>query len=330
MLTMTKQGLYCPGGDFYIDPKGAVDHAIITHAHSDHARRGSKKYYCTHSGVDLLKVRLGKNISIFSVPYGEKFRMKEVEVSFHPAGHILGSSQIRLESYGEVWVVSGDYKRDLDHTCEPFETVSCDVFVTEATFGTPAFVWDKSANFGEAIFEWWNNNIKKGFNSVLFAYSLGKAQRILGALHALTKQAVHCHPATEALNRCYRAQNIKLAPTICLDTIPKNEVLTDALILVPLSYLKTAAASVIGKRYKTAFASGWMVRQSNQYHAGFVMSDHADWDDLLLTVEQTTAKKVYVQHRGSGALVRELRSRGIMAYSDAALFNKNPNQLFLF
>lgn len=329
MLILTEQGLYCAAGNFYIDPKQAVENAIITHAHSDHARRGSKHYYCTTSGADLLKVRLGKNITLQTYAYGEKFFLNDVAISFHPAGHILGSAQVRIEYLGQVWVVSGDYKRDKDPTCEPFESVACDVFVTEATFGTPAFQWNKNSNFAEAIHTWWNNNAKKNYNSLIFAYSLGKAQRILGELAERAQQPIYCHPAIEALNECYRNQQIKLAPTICLSQLPENKILENALIVSPSSILKTEFSKLLGKRYKTAFASGWVAGNAQYRRGGFVMSDHADWPDLLQTIEQTGAKRVYVQHR-SGALVRELKRKGIKAYGEKALVPKNPAQFCMF
>ena len=312
---------------FYIDPQRKVDHAVITHAHSDHARKGSQQYYCTTSGADLLRARLGAHISLLTFDYREKFQIGNVEVSFYPAGHILGSSQVRIEYNNEVWVISGDYKREPDATCEPFESVSCDVFISEATFGTPSFSWDKTANFGLEISDWWVQNQSIGSNSILFAYSLGKAQRILGALEPYAKKPIYCHPETEKLNICYRKQGIPLAPTICLSTLSADHVFSDDLILGPSAILNSDLK--FGK-YKTAFASGWMKQKSNRFDAGFVMSDHADWNDLLLTIKQSRAKKVFVQHRGRGALVRKLKMLGIEAHPDTALFPQFPNQLTLF
>lgn len=330
MLIMTSNGLFCPAGDFYIDPRGAVDHAIITHAHSDHARRGSKQYYCASPGTGLLKARLGKNIAVSPFPYGEKFLLHDVVVSFHPAGHILGSAQIRLEQYGQVWVVSGDYKLDPDPTCEPLETVKCDVFITEATFGTPAYAWNKTADFGQQIFNWWQQNKTNGFNSVIYAYSLGKVQRILGLLRDLTNQPVYCHPAAEKLNVCYRNEGINLTPTVCLSTIADTEILHGELLLVPPAFFKTGQQKILGNRFKTAFASGWMAKSHYRFDNGFVLSDHADWNDLLDTITRSHAQRVYVQHRGNGALVRELKARKIKAFPDTALLPKNPDQLLLF
>ena len=329
MLIMTTKGLYCPRGNFYIDPKGSVEHAVVTHAHSDHARKGSKHYYCAASGAALLKVRLGEFISVKAIPYREKFNIKDVVISFHPAGHILGSSQVRIEFNSEVWVVSGDYKRDLDPTCEPFETVLCDVFITEATFGTPAYSWKKEINFGGEIFNWWNKNSRAGFNSVLFAYSLGKAQRILGYLRPYTEIPIVCQSGTEMLTACYRKEGIELSPTISIEQLELTSIRQENLFLVSPSFLSTKQADVLGKKYRTAFASGWMARNNYRYDAGFVISDHADWDDLLRTIAESKARQVYVQHRGNGALVKELKSWGISASSDLALFPKHPHQLAL-
>jgi putative mRNA 3-end processing factor len=327
---MTEKGLFCPAGNFYIDPKGAVENAVITHAHSDHARRGSKHYYCTDSGTSLLKTRLGKKITVTSFPYGVTFSLGLVEISFHPAGHILGSAQVRIQFSNEVWVVSGDYKRDPDPTCAAFEPVKCDVFVSEATFGTPAFAWNKSANVGKQIMDWWSQNAANEMNSVLFAYSLGKAQRILGLLAPLTKDIIYCDQATTQLNDCYRSQQISLAPTICISTLTQHEPIVGKLFIVPPSFLQSKQACILGQRYKTAFASGWMMRRSNRFDQGFLLSDHADWQDLVSTILETGAQRVYVQHRGKGALVRHLKKLGVQAYSDADLYPKNPAQMVMF
>lgn len=338
MLSLTQKGLFCQAGNFHIDPSGAVDHAVITHAHSDHARRGAKVYYSVKSGVALLKTRLGKNITVKGFEYGEIFEINGIRLSFHSAGHILGSAQVRMESRGangvEVWVASGDYKRDADPTCEPFEVVPCDVFVTEATFGTPGYTWAKGADLGREIWEWWQANSEKGVNSVLFAYSLGKAQRVLGVLEPYASKPVYCHPAATALNDCYRAEGIKLAPTRCLSTVRSQNPLSGELFLVPQAFLKGDQAKLLGSRFETAFASGWMAKGSRGFHQGydrgFVMSDHADWSDLVRTILETKAKRVYVQHRGNGALVKHLRTLGIHAFPETELTPKDPDQLRFF
>ena len=333
MLVLTRKGLYCPAGNFYIDPSAKVDNAVITHAHSDHARRGSVLYYSTKSGESLLRARLGKNIQVRNFNYQEKFSIGPVSLSFHPAGHILGSAQVRMEYNGDVWVASGDYKRDPDPTCEPFETVTCDTFVTEATFGTPAYTWNKDADIGAEIFEWWNENAKRGINSVLFAYSLGKAQRVLGLLEPFAQRPVLCHSAATPLTDCYRAQGVQLAPTRCLSLIEKNEKFSGELFLLPQTFLKSDQAQIL-REYKTAFASGWMATENrpgySRYDKGFLLSDHADWNDLVRTVRETGAKNVYVQHRGQGALVKHLNNLDIKAFPDTALEREIADQLELF
>jgi putative mRNA 3-end processing factor len=317
LITWTPKGLYCAAGDFYIDPHRAVDVAVITHAHSDHARKGSKHYYCEHSGANLLRCRLGDKIKVTSVPYRESFQVGKVKVSFHSAGHILGSAQVRVEYGAEVWVASGDYKRDPDPSCEPFEIVPCDNFITEATFGTPKFTWEKNLEHGRMIHDWWMSNAKEGRNSILFGYSLGKAQRILAELAPFTQTPVLIHETIEKLTDCYRLEGRVLAPTRLLkEKLLHQSMLKGELILAPPSILTESWIEKVGS-FQTAFASGLMKGGGygrNRFDKGFVMSDHADWNDLNQTIKETGAKKVFVQHR-DGALVRHLKSLGMEAYS---------------
>jgi putative mRNA 3-end processing factor len=326
LITWTDKGLYCAEGDFYIDPHRPVDVAVITHSHSDHARRGSKRYICVDSGAELLKTRIGKNITINSYSYRQRFEIGKVLVSFHSAGHILGSAQVRVEYQGEVWVVSGDYKRDADPSCDPFEIVPCDTFITEATFGTPKFIWEKNLPHGEMIHDWWATNEKMGCNSILFGYSLGKAQRILAELYSLAHKPVLIHSSIHELTECYRRQNKMLAKTRTLDEKLKelifDQMLEGELILAPPSILSNGWVDKIGK-YRTAFASGWMQGGGRRgYDQGFVISDHADWNDLNQTIKESQAKKVYVQHR-DGFLVRHLRKLGIEAWPVEKLHIEN-------
>lgn len=320
LISWTDKGLYCEAGDFYIDPHRSVDVAVITHAHSDHARKGSKLYVCVKSGEELLRTRLGKKISVRTHNYGEAFEMGDVKVSFHSAGHILGSAQVRVQRGNEVWVASGDYKRDRDPSCDPFETVKCDTFITEATFGTPKFVWEKNLEHGRLIHEWWKSDETK--NCVLFGYSLGKAQRILAELAPLAHRPVLIHESIHELTECYRREGRELAPTELLSQrIKSSAALRGELILAPPSILMESWADRLGN-YETAFASGWMRGGRgfgrSRYDRGFVMSDHADWNDLNQTIEETGAKRVFVQHR-DGVLIRHLRSKGIEAHSVEAL-----------
>jgi putative mRNA 3-end processing factor len=340
LISWTEKGLYCAEGDFYIDPHRAVKTAVVTHAHSDHARRGCERYICVSSSVGLLKSRLSQKIQVQGIPYREVFKLGEVSVSFHSAGHILGSAQVRVQSgpkgSGEVWVASGDYKRDPDPSCEPFESVQCDTFITEATFGTPKYTWPKDRDHGRDIHAWWKRNAALGMNSVLFGYSLGKAQRILAELAPHAHQPVIIHETIEELTNCYRAEGRVLAPTLELNHYKPGTVLQGELILAPPSVLKTGVVDRLG-RYQTAFASGWMQQGSGSpgsgvaswgrdYDYGFVMSDHADWNDLNRTIEETKAKRVFVQHR-DGALIQHLRRRGIDAYSSDMLELKNYQRI---
>jgi putative mRNA 3-end processing factor len=319
LVEWTNQGLFCSLGQFYIDPHRAVENAVITHAHSDHARRGSQHYWCTASGVGLLKARIGKKIRVQGIPYRERFRIGDVEVSFHSAGHILGSAQIRIQHGSEVWVVSGDYKREPDPSCEPFEVVPCDTFITEATFGTPKYIWDKTRNHGRDIFDWWEKNATEGKNSILFGYSLGKSQRILAELEPYAKRPILIHSAMLELTQCYRDEGRKLAPTSELEISLFRQSLEGELILAPPSILERMNVEILGE-YETAFASGWMVGSApplqtfgRAYNHGFVLSDHADWNDLNQTIEDTRAKEIFVLHR-NGALIRHLRKKGLRAY----------------
>jgi putative mRNA 3-end processing factor len=321
LIAWTEKGLYCEAGGFYIDPHRAVDVAVVTHAHSDHARRGSKHYITVDSGVGLLRARIGKKISVEPRKYGERFRLGEVTVSFHSAGHILGSAQVRVQHGSEVWVASGDYKRDPDPSCEPFESVRCDTFITEATFGTPKYTWRKGARHGEDLAQWWGENADADRNAIVFGYSLGKGQRILAELAPYARRPVLIHSAMVELTECYRAEGRRLADTRPLEEAiaeaeAANTMLNGELILAPPSVLTESWAGRLGD-YRTAFASGWMQTGGwgrGKYDHGFVMSDHADWNDLNQTIRESCATRVFVQHR-DGALVRHLRSMGIEAHS---------------
>jgi putative mRNA 3-end processing factor len=272
--------------------------------------------------VGLLKARLGSKINAQALTYGEKIRVGDVWVSLHSAGHILGSAQVRIQRGREVWVASGDYKRDRDPSCAPFESVACDTFITEATFGTPKFTWPKNQAHGSMIAAWWRKNAENGLNSVLFGYSLGKAQRILAELLAHAPRPVLIHESISVLTDCYRREGVALAETVDLQSAVRHGVIEGALLLTPPAALREDWATLLGE-YRTAFASGWMqgcgansgkgFSRPWSYDHGFVMSDHADWDDLNQTIMETGASQIFVQHR-SGALVRHLKRKGLEAY----------------
>jgi putative mRNA 3-end processing factor len=306
-------GLHCPAGGFHIDPWGEADTAVITHVHGAHLRLGSRRYFCAAPSLPFLKKRLGPVAEAVAVPYGEPFRLGDVTASFHPAGHVLGSAQIRLESGGEVWVVSGDYKRAPDPTCAPFEVVPCDVFVTEATFALPIYRWDEPGRVVEGILAWWDANRAAGMASVLFCYAMGKAQRILGELARLTDRTVRVHGAVENLTALYREAGVPLLPTRPVGESARGESFAGELVLAPPG----AGGSTWMRRFKdreTAFASGWMrvrgTRRRKGFDRGFALSDHADWPSLLRTIEETGARRILVTHGYADELSGYLRERG--------------------
>jgi putative mRNA 3-end processing factor len=314
VLQMTPRGLYCAAGDLYIDPTKAVPRAIITHAHSDHARPGHGRYLCSATTLPLLHARLGHNIRARGVPFGEVQELLDARVSLHPAGHILGSSQVRVEVAGEVWVASGDYKRDPDPSCEPFEPVPCDTFITEATFALPIYVWPQQDTIGEQILAWWDHNRAQGRPSLIACYALGKAQRILASLAPLTDRFAVVHSAIEPLNALYREAGIRLLPTRKLSDLGRRPDLTGALILAPPNAIDEDKLARLGDPVVAA-ASGWLrvraLARQRSMGQGFVLSDHADWPGLLRTIEQTGARRVLVTHGDSAVLVRTLRARGL-------------------
>jgi putative mRNA 3-end processing factor len=316
LVELRPEGLYCPAGDFHIDPWRPVPRAVITHAHGDHAREGSGVYHCQRDGAPLLACRLGAEAPLAPHAYGEAFTLGGARVSLHPAGHILGSAQVRIEAGGETWVVSGDYKRDPDPTCPPFEPQRCDVFITEATFGFPVYRWPDTAHVAADIIEWWDECRAQGRPAVLYCYALGKAQRLLAELAKLTDRRVLLHGALARLVQIYRDAGAAMLPTETVSEQTKAADFAGELILAPPS----AGGSPWMRRFRnasTGFASGWMQVRGNRrrrgYDRGFVVSDHADWPGLLRTVEETGARRVLATHGNSEPLVQTLRERGIDA-----------------
>jgi putative mRNA 3-end processing factor len=330
LIQVTPQGLYCPQGDFYVDPWGKVERAVVTHGHSDHARLGSQQYVCSTASVPILRHRLPQAEDIRPLAFGETLQLGGATVSLHPAGHILGSAQVRIAAEGEVWVVTGDYKRCADPTCEPFEVVPCDALITEATFGAPVYQWQPGAETVGEIFQWWMDNRRLGVTSLLFCYALGKAQRVLAELQRFTDEEVYTHGAVEAITAIYREQGVAMLPTRATTDLPKNHSYTGALIIAPPS----AHRSVWMKRFKnisTGFASGWMQvrghRRRRGYQRGFVLSDHADWPGLLRTVRETGAKHIYVTHGYKDLLARYLCHEGLAAQSLDTLFTGDETEV---
>jgi putative mRNA 3-end processing factor len=315
MVVARKEGLYCVPGDFYIDPWRPVARAVITHAHADHARVGHGHYLASAAGERVLRARLG-DIHLDTLEYGERITHNGVTISLHPAGHVLGSAQVRLECGGEVWVASGDYKVEPDATCAAFEPVRCHTFITESTFGLPIYRWQPQAEVYGEINDWWRANAEEGRASVLFGYSFGKAQRILSGLDP-TIGPIFCHGAVEPLNRAYRESGVALPETLLVSEAGKDKsAFRDALVLAPPS----AAGSTWMRRfgdYSDGFASGWMqlrgARRRRAVDRGFVLSDHADWPGLMSAIAATQAQRVIVTHGQVGVLVRWLTQNGLEA-----------------
>jgi putative mRNA 3-end processing factor len=315
MVVATAEGLYCPAGDFYIDPWRPVRRAIITHAHGDHLRPGCTEYMTSTDGAALAARRLPPGAVVNALAYGDSFDLGATKVSLHPAGHILGSSQVRIENQGEVWVVSGDYKRDPDPTCAPFEALTCDVFISEATFALPAYRWSSASGVAAEIHAWWQENRAHGVASVLFAYALGKAQRVLAELMSFTAETVYLHGAVASVTDTYRSQGIKMLPTLPVADAPAATY-SGALIIAPPS----AAGSAWMRRFgdcSTGFCSGWMRvrgdRRRRGYDRGFVLSDHADWPSLLRTFSDSGARRILLTHGHGDTMSRYLREQGIDA-----------------
>jgi putative mRNA 3-end processing factor len=316
LVVQRPEGLYCPAGDFFIDPWRRVERAVITHAHADHARTGHRRYLCAERGAGVLRARLGR-VDALGLPYGEPITIGDARVSLHPAGHILGSAQVRIEVGGEVWVVAGDYcvstQGDMNPTCEAFEPVRCDCFVTEATFGLPIYRWPRHADVFDDMNAWWQANADAGEVSVVGAYSLGKTQHVLACIEP-TIGPIYVHPAADAINAAHVAEGVPLPATRPWSELVDPAALEGALIVSPPSadapWRWQRAA-----RVREAFASGWMQQHKARHRAGldrgFVLSDHADWPGLLAAVNATSCTRVIVTHGDEAVLVRTLADRGL-------------------
>ena len=291
VLTFTSKGIYCPDGDFFIDPTHAVDRALITHGHSDHAYRGHKSYLCTDAALPVIRHRLG-SITAEGIAYGESRRIGHVTVSFHPAGHVPGSAQIRVERAGEVWVASGDYKVTPDGLCEAFTPVACHTFITECTFGLPIFRWQPDTEVLQNIARWWAANAAEERISVLAAYSFGKAQRLMSGIPP--QGPIFTHDAVEKITQILRGQGYALPQThpLGLQPLPR-----DALIIAPPNVLGSELLGTIGP-VSVGFASGWMALAARRrgLDAAFTLSDHADWPGLNAAVRASEATQVFTTH----------------------------------
>lgn len=315
LLEFTDRGIYCPHANVYLDPWRPVDRALISHGHSDHAYAGHKKYLCTNEALPVIKHRLYLTDNIEGVAYREQVNINGVNFSFHPAGHIPGSAQIRVEYKGEVWVFSGDYKLQHDGISTPFEPVKCHAFITESTFGLPIYKWKPQQEVFDSINGWWRKNRSEGKTSVITGYTLGKSQRILKNVDASIGK-IFTHGAVDSINNILRSQGLQLpaAPRIN-DDIPKQDIVGSLVICPP-----SAVGSPWMRRflpYSLAVASGWMrlrgTRRRRGADRGFVLSDHVDWDELNKAVLETGAERIFVTHGYTELFAQWLRDKGMDA-----------------
>jgi putative mRNA 3-end processing factor len=315
LLVHTALGLYCPKADVYLDPWKPVKKAILSHGHADHARWGSSSYLCTPTAAPVIKYRLG-DINLETLPFGEEKLINGVSFSFHPAGHILGSAQIKVSYKGEIVVFSGDYKTANDGFSEAFEPVKCHTFITESTFGLPVYHWQDQKWVFNEMEEWCKNNRNNDQLSILYGYSLGKAQRILQGLPE-SVGPIFTHSTIEAVLNVMRNQGVSLK-----NTIPVNEHLTRADLL---SGVIIAPPAVQNSNWLKKFepirngvVSGWMAlrgaRRRRNADKGFVLSDHADWEGLNEAISLTGAENVFVTHGYTDILSKWLIDKGLNAH----------------
>ena len=325
LLQFNEKGIYCAAAKVYLDPWKPVDKAIISHGHADHSRYGHKQYITQHTNVPIIKHRLG-DIEVSGKEFGESFTINNVEFSFHPAGHIIGSSQIRVEHKGEVWVFTGDYKTEDDGISVPYEPIRCDTFITECTFGLPAFKWIPQAQVMNDINQWWAQNQAEGRTSVLFGYSLGKAQRLIKHLDTDLGK-IYTHGAVENMNEVVRTL-VDLPPTERITKETKKEELKGNIVVAPPSahgspWLRKMVP------YVTASASGWMTfrgaRRRRAIDKGFVLSDHCDWQGLLQSIKETGAHKIICTHGYTDIFSRFLREQGYDARTEQTQYEEDED-----
>ena len=321
LLEFTDKGIYCAKGNFYIDPWKPVDDAVITHAHADHAYTGHKRYLAHHLSREVLYYRLG-DIQLQTVEYGETVMKNGVQISMFPAGHVIGSAQIRVESQGQVWVVSGDYKVEDDGVCTPFEPVPCHHFISECTFGLPIYKWKPQSETFNEVNRWWKQNQENNLATVIVGYSLGKAQRILQNLD-LSIGKVYTHGVIENTNEALRRNGIVLQTTERITPESIKEEVRKGIIIAPPSSVGTPWMRKF-QPYSFGYCSGWMaLRGAKRRRAadrGFIMSDHADWDGLVSAIDATGCEKVYLTHGYTASFSRYLAEIGFDAHEVHTLY----------
>jgi putative mRNA 3-end processing factor len=328
LIEFTDCGFFCRPGGFYIDPWKPVNHALITHGHSDHARWGSKNYLCHTDTKPILLTRLGPG-SYQTLGYNEPITINGVRVSLHPAGHIIGSAQIRVEYKGEVWVISGDYKLENDGLSGQFEPVKCQHFISECTFGLPIYKWKKQDVIFNDIQDWIRKNKQRGKSSILFAYSLGKAQRLLPAVSAVTDRIL-VHGAVYNVHMSLVNAGIQLPEVHRVTPDTPKEWLKSSVVIAPSSAESTPWLKKFGP-LSIGVCSGWMQVRGNMRRrnadAGFALSDHADWEGLITAIKATEAEKVYVTHGFTAAFGRYLNEIGIEAREVKTEFGNDEEEI---
>ncbi|PIB37910.1 ligase-associated DNA damage response exonuclease [Maribacter sp. 4G9] len=327
LLQFTDKGIYCDKADVYLDPWRPVNKAIITHGHADHSRWGNKQYITHHRNIPIISHRLG-DIKTTRFEWGETFIINNVKFSLHPAGHIIGASQVRVEHNGEVWVFTGDYKTEDDGISTPYEPIRCHTFITECTFGLPAFKWLPQHEVLKDINDWWLENKKEGKTSILFGYSLGKAQRLLKYLDT-DIGTIYTHGAIENMTDVLRPM-VSFPPTqLITKETTKKELLGNIVLAPPSAHGSTWIRKMVP--YVTASASGWMTfrgaRRRRAIDKGFVLSDHCDWQGLLSSIEATGAEKVICTHGYSDIFSRYLREQGYDARTEATQYEGEQEEL---
>ncbi len=311
LIKYSSSGLYCELADLWIDPKKPVRKAIITHAHMDHFTFGCDEYISTHETAVIIKERIGKEINIKTYDYEKEFKINGIKISFHPSGHILGSSQIKFILAGEIWLITGDFKRQKDETCKDYEIVKTDYLISESTFGLPIFKWDEPQKTATDITKWVNSSKEK--TSILFCYSLGKAQRLLNEISKINfKNNIFTHRSISKINNCYKKLGINIVDTKTFEQAKNNEDYKGSLILLPPALSKNSSLKNF-KDIQTGFASGWMsiraLRKRSGYDKGFPISDHADWHAILDTIKESQTKNVFFHHGDSESLNRYLKEK---------------------
>ena len=310
LILQKSQGLYCEPANVWIDPYKPVEKAIITHAHSDHFTNGCREYICSIETGLLLRKRFGNNINLKTFDYDKNFFINGINFSLHPSGHILGSSQIKINAGSEVWLITGDLKRQKDKTCRSYKKLKTDFLICESTFALPIFNWESTQKIIDNITKWVFQN--EDSTSILFCYSLGKAQRLLSELITQNLKNIYVHKSINNMNIIYKKLGIELEEAKLFNNDIEINNIKNSLLLLPPS-LNNRNFLKKFNRVQTGFASGWMsiraLKKRSGYDKGFTISDHADWKGLIKTIRESEAKRVFLNHGEGEYLANFLRDK---------------------